>query len=223
MAQRGVNITVLAATLLATLFTFFMKDFGKMLNSLASQQNIQLFLAVCIPILFLHGILMQLTLATWIYQLSMMFRILRYWNWIVVKKIEPIIGKSGEAFLWDLLRDPPWDLALDKRVVKYFQPLSVYALCAFSLLGFPVFLFWKPPGSGFSLVRTFGLVGFPILGLTLLTLVVIHLKVVSATEAGKLKPESECSTEKEQKPNKANSRAKINPKSWNWEKSHEIG
>jgi hypothetical protein len=24
-------------------------------------------------------------------------------------------------------------------------------------------------------------------------------------------------------PNKANARAKINPKPWNWEKSHEIG
>lgn len=199
MAQRGVNITVLAATLLATLFTFFMKDYGKAPGSAASQNNVHLFVAVCLPVLFVHAALIQLTLATWIYQLSMIFRILRYWNWIVVKKIDPIIGRPGDAFLWDLLHDPPWDLDLDKRLIKYFQPLFLYVLCAFSLLGFPIALLWDCPGRSFSIVRWFGLIAFPVVGLTLFALAIVHQNLVSTTEGSKINVESENTQQKQNK------------------------
>ena len=185
MAQRGINITVLAATLLATIFTFFMKDYGKPPTSSASYDNANLFVAVCLPVLFLHGVLVQLTLATWIYQLSMLFRILRYWNWIVVNKIEPIIGSSGDAFLWDLMPDPPWDLPLDKRWIKFFQPIFLYSLCAFSLTGFPISIFWDPPQVSLLFVRWFGLWLFPLLALGLIVLAMIHMNVQRATERSK--------------------------------------
>ena len=66
-----------------------------------------LFVSVCIPVLLVHGVLTQFTLAAWIYQLSMMFQIVRYWNWIVEHKIEPIIGRKGDVYLWDRHPCPP--------------------------------------------------------------------------------------------------------------------
>lgn len=203
MAQRGLTITGLAATLLATLFTFFMKDTR---STNTPYNNTDLFVAVCLPVLFLHGVLIQLTLATWIYQLSRIFRMVCYWNWMVINKVEPLIGRSGDAFLWHRKPDPPWDLALDKHIVRYFQPLFLYSLCLFSFLGFPIVLLWKSSQGSLSWIRCFSLWVFPLLALSLLFLAVIHLKVVTWMEKEKenlysqsTQPEKDTETQPEDK------------------------
>ena len=186
MAQRGINLTVLTATLLAMLFTFFMKDNGKALQGTTTQDNIHLFLCVCIPILFLYGVLLQLTVATWIYQLGMILRIARYWNWIVTEKIDHIIGRTRQTFLWDLIKDPPWERCVEKRLVRYFQPAFLYALCLFAFLGFPVALFWKAPNDIYKIVKGFGVIGFPVLAATLLILIIIHFVIIWNTEGSQV-------------------------------------
>jgi len=179
MAERAISITVLLGSVLAALFTFFMKDF----DAKSFAQPMDLFVSVCVPVLFAHGILVQFTLGAWIYQLSMMFRIVRYWNWMVERKVEPVIGKKGDVYLWDRHPNPPWDLPVDTRVVRYFQPLFVYGLCAVGLLGLPLAFWWHPQNAGFWSVRTFGIIASVGLILTLCGFAVVHLKVVRGTEA----------------------------------------
>ena len=147
MSKRVVFITGLVASLLATVFTISVKIFG---GDDTSQNNIQLFYAVCIPILFLYGGLLKMTLANYIYQLCMIFVIARYWNWIVEKKVEPIIGRFTEAFLWDRIKEPPWRSGISNTVLKYFQCGFIYLLCFISLFGFLVALLWKPAGVLFN-------------------------------------------------------------------------
>lgn len=187
MAQRGIYLTALTLTLLATLFTFFMKEHPKDLTSAEAQKSINLFWSVCIPVLLAHGFLILLTIATWIYQLSMMFRILRYWNWIVREKLEPMIHKSGEAFLWDRVEDPPWDLGLDRFPITYFQPLFLYALSLFSFAGYLIARFWEPPGEIglYGSMKDTGLIGFPILAGLFVAIGIIHVLLVKKTEASK--------------------------------------
>jgi hypothetical protein len=182
MAERAISITVLLGSVLAALFTFFMKDF----TAQSFTQRMDLFVSVCVPVLFVHGTLAQFTLAAWIYQLSIMFRIVRYWNWMVENKVEPVIGTKGDVYLWDRHPNPPWDLAVDTKVVRYFQPLFVYGLCAVGLLGLPLACWWQPQEAGFWLVRSFGISVSIGLIVTLCVLAVVHLKVVRGTEAFRL-------------------------------------
>jgi len=179
MAERAINITVMLVSVLAALFTFFMKDF----DASSLKQRTNLFISVCVPVLLTHGILTQLTLAAWIYQLSMMFRIVRYWNWTVETRIEPMIGEKGVAYLWDRHPNPPWDMPVDTKVVRYFQPLFVYGLCSVMLVGLPLAWWWCPLERGFRIVRAVAFVGSISLAASLFFLAFIHLKVVQGTEA----------------------------------------
>jgi hypothetical protein len=130
-AQRGWNITVLAGTLLVAMFAYYQKDCG---NDFCF--NVGLFCPVIPLVLFFHGVLILLTIANWIYQLSMIQMINRYWNWTVVNKIEPKIGIYGNAYLWSRLPKPPWSPdRLHDQVIRYFQPLFLYAQCIPSLIG----------------------------------------------------------------------------------------
>ncbi|MFX0194574.1 MAG: hypothetical protein ACFFCW_00505 [Candidatus Hodarchaeota archaeon] len=182
MGQRGLNLTFLAATLLASLFTFFMSNYGKSQENMSLQDKINFFRCIGIPILFLHGVLLQLTAANWIYQLNMIFRIVRYWNWIVVNKLNNIIGSKNQVYLWDLIKDPPWATLVEKRFVRYFQPAFLYALCLPAFLGFPLAFFWKDPTCMYEVVRWFSFICYPFLALTLIFLIIIHRKVYSSFE-----------------------------------------
>ena len=192
MADRAINITVMLVSLLAVLFTFLLRDVGES----SVEERVNLFISVCVPVLLIHGVLTQLTLAAWIYQLSMMFRIVRYWNWIVETKIEPMIGANGEAYLWDRQPEAPWDMSVDTKVVCYFQPLFIYGLCLLMLLTLP--LVWRlcAEENGLRFVCVLGFVGPVVLIVSLVLLAIVHLKVVRGTEAYR-KSLHECKQEEE--------------------------
>lgn len=179
MAERAMSITVLLGSVLAGLFTFFMKD----IDAPSAVHRTDLFVSACIPLLVVHGVLTQFTLAAWIYQLSMVSRIVRYWNWMVEQKIEPIMGHHGEVYLWDRHPLPPWDTPVDVKVVRYFQPLFVYGLCSLGLLALPLCFWWSPQDPVFRLVRALGFAGAVALAVSLSFFALVHLKVVRGTEA----------------------------------------
>lgn len=178
MAQRGINITVLTATLLAGLFSFLMKGSDNQLHTV----NLNIFFSISIPLIFIYGLLIHLTLATWIYQLNMIFRILRYWNWIAKNKIDSLIGNVTKTFLWDRYANPPWEIDLEKGLIKYFQPLFLYVLCLLSFVGLLLLLFfWKDPNE-FELVKNLGILFCIIQLILFVILFVVHLKVQKETE-----------------------------------------
>lgn len=178
MAQRGINITVLIVTVLAGLFSFLMKDTNNKLTTV----NLDFFFAVAIPLLIIYGILIQLTLATWIYQLSMIFRILRYWNWVARMKVDPLMGNIGRSFLWDRYENPPWEIELEKGIIKYFQPLFLYAICLISIVSlFIVLVFWDSP-KNLEIIGVIGIISLFALCVFFFTLLTVHLRVQKATE-----------------------------------------
>ncbi len=187
MAERGINLTVITVSLLAALFSFLLKDFGSPNAPAASDpqvlaRNLNLFVTVSIPILIVYGVLVQLTLAVWIYQLAMMFRMVRYWNWLTATSIDGLVGKTEGVFLWDRLANPPWTALVDKQVVKYFQALFVYVLCSLSIAGLVAAVVWKIVAGKFLIAGLLGAIGICVLSLTLGFLFLVHMKVVHATE-----------------------------------------
>ena len=181
MAQRSLSVTAMMVSVLAVLFTFFMKDF----NGPSQHHSVNLFVSLSIFVLLAHGILTQLTLAAWIYQLSIMFRIDRYWNWVVETKIDPMIGEKKNAYLYGRDPNPPWDIPVDRKIVRYFQPLFVYSTCLFGLLIIPISLWWRPSEYYFNFTRIVGFTGGFVLLLTLYLLTIVHRKVPHDTEAFK--------------------------------------
>jgi len=187
MVQRGIYLTGLTITVLVTLFTFFMKDYSNDVSSQDAQKSITLFWAVCIPVLLTHRFLILLTIATWIYQLSMIFRIVRYWNWIVGTRLEPIIRRPRETFLWDRVQCPPWDMALDRFPIAYFQQIFLYLLSMFSFFSLLLALIWQPSDetAAFATLKYIGWIGLGILAALLVGVMIIHTLVLKGTEATK--------------------------------------
>ncbi len=137
MAQQGIRVTALFGILLGILLSLPFGSFGIELNK-------PLFILICIYVLLFHAMLMELTLANCIFQLGMIFQIVRYWNWIVIKKIYPMNEKSRDVFLWDIAKEPPWELPIDRHIRNY-QEAFIFALCLSSVPGFILSLFLKMP------------------------------------------------------------------------------
>jgi len=201
MAERGVSLTVMTVTLLAALFSFLLKDFGSPDKPAAADpvqldRNVRLFVSAAIPITVVYGVLVQLTLAAWIYQLSMGFRMVRYWNWMTANKIDDLVGSPKAVFLWDRVKNASWTTATDRRVVVYFQVIFLYVLCSLSIVALGVEIVWKAKAHQFLYSGLIGAIGLGALCMSLTVLVIVHLRLHHVTEDLQLSAKAVTSNEK---------------------------
>ena len=152
-----------------------------------SPPKIDQFVCVCIVVLGAYELLIQLTIAAWIYQLSLMFQIVRYWNWFVESKLEPLTRTHDSLFLRLRKSDgAPWILDVDRGILKYFQVLFLYALSGVGLAGLLVVVVLKfKSDRQLDYPQVAGALGFLALVLTQVVCLVIHRRIVRDTEASK--------------------------------------
>lgn len=176
MVERAINLTLLTATLLGAIFSFLLKDTPTS-TAASTRTNLDLFATASLPILFAYGVLAQMTVAGWIYQLSIIFRMTRYWKWVAVNRFDRLLGVRDSVFLWDRAEDPSWLASVDKGIVKYFQTLFLYVLCSFSLLGLLAVILCKATWGTLGLAGLLGTAGLIGLTVSLFVLGTIHRRV----------------------------------------------
>lgn len=109
MIQRGTYLAAGTAAVVVALFKVF-TDATASPGSPAGDLPLP-FLLSSLAIIFVYGILIQLLLYNWIYQLWMMFRILAYRVWVNENVLRELVGKTDDLFLWETGsgRSAPWN------------------------------------------------------------------------------------------------------------------
>lgn len=178
MSERGLSLTFLTAGLLSTLMTFLQKDFGEAHPEITLIERYALFQKVAIPVLIVHGILIQLTVAAWVFHLAMRFRITRYWNWVSKTHLSKAIDHADSVFLWDRVRrNMPWELEFERGALKYFQVAFLYALVGLSGVSVALAAAWAFATPGSRLIAWSAVVGFVILAVGTIVIMSIHYRV----------------------------------------------
>lgn len=178
LIQHGITLAAAAAGLIVTLFQFFQPE--QMISISESK-----FVGVGLSISFVYGLLAQLLLWNWIYQLQMIFRISAY-VWYLRRRISSVINvDSNEILLWEAGRETdPWNTGFVKLPFTAMQPLVIYGLASLApvaTLGFSIAQFSK---TGFDATVTTGLVETLVLmcGLIIAVLLQIALHQTSGNK-----------------------------------------
>lgn len=181
MAERSLQLTVLMMTVITALFGFFMKDFITQ-SPLTYEERLRLFVSASVPILIVHAILQVLTVAAWIYQLTLAFRIHRYLDWFVVKQLSGIEG-NDEVFVYQRCgREPDWTTPSDSGLTIYFQAAFQYCVAGLGVALLAVAVIWRQVVIGqYDTLSQIGIGCLAVTALLLAMLVVIHFRAIKHT------------------------------------------
>ncbi len=176
MTQRALSLTVLAGTVASA-------GIGYCLKEVPSEFRIDSCFSVALIILVLHSLFTQMTLANWIYQLSVYLQLFRYTKFLAVRRIQPLLPEGQKVLECGFMLGVEWATPLDSKVVRFFQPLATYLNCGISFLGLVGLFFWYPSTDWGGSLKTVMFVIFPCLLATLIFLIVVHFKLHSANGA----------------------------------------
>jgi len=181
MAERSLKLTVLMMTVVTALFGYFIKDLIT-LSPLTYEERLSLFVSASVPILIIHAILQVLTVASWIYQLTLILRIHRYLDWFVVKQLSGIEG-NDEVFVYQRCgREPDWTTPSDKGLTIYLQATFQYCIAGLSVVLLAVAVIWRQVVIGqYDTLSQIGISCMVVTTLLLTMLVVIHFRVIKHT------------------------------------------
>ena len=190
MSERALNLTFWTVTVLASLFAFFMADFqpGASEKTLSMSDRLGYFVNVAIPILGVYNLLLILIHAAWIYQVGMIFRITRYWNWIVAQQLVNLVPSAEELFRWDRRKKngrDPWILEVDEGWIRFFQVALLVALTFLGLLGLAGMVAWRivMDRALCGVIPVLGVISFVVLLVLSGIVVIVLLRVKRGDEA----------------------------------------